>query len=62
MGDALVIILVFATFGVLIAGVVLMAMGGKANAKYGNALMRWRVMLQGAALLLIALLFFMGKS
>ncbi len=60
MGHIIIVLLLVATFGVLLAGVALMTVGGKANAKYGNALMRWRVLLQGAALLAIALLFAVG--
>ncbi|WP_431281381.1 twin transmembrane helix small protein [Humitalea sp. 24SJ18S-53] len=42
------------TLGVLLAGLVSMARGG--NGARSNALMRWRVLLQGAALLLFMLL------
>jgi Hypoxia induced protein conserved region len=38
---------------VLLTGVVGMAKGGDFNRRYGNKLMRWRVALQGAAVLLI---------
>ena len=43
-----------AVLAVLLAGVFSMARGGEFNRKYGNKLMRWRVGLQGAALLLFA--------
>jgi len=62
MGDYVVAILMLATVGVLLAGIVLMGIGGKANAKYGNKLMVARVALQGLALLVLALLFMMGKK
>lgn len=42
---------------VLLAGVVGMARGGDFNAKYGNELMRARVVLQGLAIVLFILLF-----
>ncbi len=42
---------------VLLAGVVGMARGGDFNAKYGNKLMRARVVLQGLAIVLFILLF-----
>ncbi len=45
----------FAVLTMLLAGVFSMAKGGEFNRKYGNLLMRWRVGLQGAALLLFAL-------
>jgi hypothetical protein len=45
-----------AVLGVLLAGVVGMGGGGGFNSKYGNKLMRARVMLQGLAIaLMIAL-------
>ena len=44
MGDTVIAALLLAIVGVLIAGVVLMGIGGKANAKYGNKLMVARVL------------------
>jgi hypothetical protein len=44
-----------ATAVVLLSGVYSMARGGEFNRKYGNVLMRWRVALQGCALLLLVL-------
>ena len=44
-----------ASLGVLFAGLITMARGGDFNRKHGNQLMRWRVILQGVALLLFAL-------
>lgn len=44
-----------AVLGTLIAGMVVMTKGGELNKKYGNKLMRLRVVLQGVALLLFAL-------
>ena len=41
---------------VLLTGVVGMARGGAFNAKYGNKLMRLRVILQGLAIVLFVLL------
>ena len=38
---------------VLLAGLVAMARGGEFNRKHGNKLMRWRVALQGSAILLL---------
>jgi hypothetical protein len=62
VGDYLVAILLLAIVGVLVAGVVLMGVGGKANAKYGNKLMVARISLQGMVVVLLALLFMMGKK
>ncbi len=51
----LLILAMLATLGVLFAGLFAMARGGEFNRKHGNRLMRWRVVLQGAAVLLIGL-------
>lgn len=47
-----------AVLAVLVVGVVSMVKGGEFNRRYGNKLMRARVVLQGVALVLLALLFF----
>jgi Hypoxia induced protein conserved region len=43
------------TLGILLVGVMGMARGGEFNRKYGNKLMRMRVIAQFTALLLMAL-------
>ena len=50
-----VILLMLATVGVLLAGVVGLARGG-GDPMRSNQLMRWRVLLQGAALLLFMIM------
>jgi hypothetical protein len=45
-----------ATFGVLVVGVVSMAKGGEFNARYGNKLMRLRILMQGIAVALFVIL------
>lgn len=62
IGNFLVAGLMLGTLGVLIAGVVVMSVGGKLNAKYSNRLMAARVSLQGLALLALALLFMVGNK
>ena len=54
---SLMILLLFAVVAVLVAGVVLMGIGGKTNEKYANKLMIARVSLQGLAILLLVLMF-----
>lgn len=51
----LVVIAMLITLGVLFAGLFSMARGGEFNRKYGNRLMRYRVLAQGVALLLFAI-------
>jgi len=46
--------------GILFTGLVAMARGGEFNRKYGNRLMRWRVIAQAGALVLLALAFLIG--
>jgi hypothetical protein len=57
----LVALLMLATLGVLVAGMVGMVRGGGDPAR-SNKLMRWRVMLQAAALVLFMILMSMLRS
>jgi len=60
MNSVLIVFVAIAIVGVvatLLAGVVLMGRGGEANARWSNKLMRARVGLQLAAVLLLMLLF-----
>ncbi len=60
MKTALIVLVAIAMTGVvaaLLAGVVLMGRGGDANTRWSNKLMRARVGLQLAAVLLLMLLF-----
>ena len=52
----LIIIFLFAVFIVLTTGIISMLRGGDFNKKWGNKLMRARVILQAIAVLLIVLL------
>ena len=45
-----------ATLGVLFLGLFSMARAGEFNRKHGNTFMRWRVALQGTAILLFVIL------
>lgn len=53
-------ITVLAVLAVLLTGVIGMARGGEFNRRWGNTLMRWRVMLQLLAVLLLGLAFLAG--
>jgi hypothetical protein len=57
----LIVLMMFGTLGVLFAGLLGLVRGG-GNPARSNRLMRWRVILQGAALLLFALLMSLLKS
>jgi len=54
-------VFLLATLGVLLAGVAGLVRGG-GNPQRSNALMRWRVILQAIALLLLALLMSLLRS
>lgn len=58
----LVLIAMFITLGVLATGIIGMARGGEFNQKYGNKLMRARVIAQGVALALFALAVLFGSQ
>jgi len=58
----LVVIAMLLTLAVLFAGLFSMARGGAFNEKYGNRLMRLRVILQAVALLLFVLAMMIGKG
>jgi hypothetical protein len=51
-----------AVAGVLVLGVVAMLRGGDLNRRYGNILMRWRVGLQGAVVILLLLLWLLNRG
>ena len=61
-----VLILLFITLalviGILFLGLFSMARGGEFNRKYGNKLMRLRVIMQGLAILLFLLLILVVKK
>ena len=59
MSGFLVLLMIFAmlaTLGVLFFGIFTMARGGDFNSKHSNRIMRARIVLQGLALLLFAVI------
>jgi hypothetical protein len=50
------------TLGVLFAGVIVMARGGELNRKYGNQLMRLRIVAQAVAVALLVLMFLITRE
>jgi hypothetical protein len=51
-----------AVLGVLLMGVYSMGRGGEFNRKYGNLLMRWRVVLQLLAVGIMVLIFYINQG
>ncbi len=62
LGGTVLVILLFAVFAVLVAGVILMGTGGAKNRKYGNKLMAARVGFQLLVLLTILAIYFLTGS
>lgn len=60
--SVLLVVLVAAVVLVLVSGVVVMGRGGEVNKRYGNKLMRLRVALQLAAIVVLVLLFFVDRG
>ena len=60
--NTLVVIALAGTLVVLFAGVFAMARGGEFNRKWGNKLMRARVVTQGLAILLLLALFLLNRD
>jgi len=58
----MLIFLLIALLAVLVGGLVLMGVGGEKNKKYGNRLMVARVWLQGLSLVVLVLIFTVGKA
>ncbi len=56
------IILMFITLGILVLGVVFMAMGNKLNLKYSTKLMSLRIITQAVVVLLFALLYYFQRK
>ena len=56
----ILIVAMLATLGVLFFGIITMARGGDFNLKYGNKIMRTRIVLQGVALLIFAIIMVLG--
>ncbi len=65
MSGVLTVVLVIAlvaVLGVLLMGVYGMGRGGAFNAKHGNKLMRWRIILQLVAVGIMVMLFFANQA
>lgn len=54
--DIALLVVMIVTLVILIFGLGAMVKGGKFHAKYGNKLMQWRVIAQGVALAIFALI------
>ena len=55
-------IAMFSVLGVLFMGIYSMGRGGEFNRKYGNLLMRWRIILQFVAVAVMLLIFYVNQG
>ena len=53
IGKILIVLALAAVAAILLAGIVVMAIGGKTGARWSNVLMRYRILAQAGALLII---------
>ena len=62
IGKVLMILSMVAVAGILVAGIVVMAIGGETGAKWSNVLMRYRILAQAIAVaILMAVLYFSSQ-
>jgi hypothetical protein len=61
-GTILILIALGVVAAVLFAGIVVMAIGGKTSSRWSNVLMRYRILAQAVALLVIALVVYIASS
>ncbi len=62
IGNLLIFLALAAVALVLLGGIVVMAIGGQTSARWSNVLMRYRIVAQAAALLIIALVVYVASG
>ncbi|HEY0281466.1 MAG TPA: HIG1 domain-containing protein [Rhizomicrobium sp.] len=62
IGKIIILVALAAVAAILLAGIVVMAIGGEIGARWSNVLMRYRIMAQAGALLLIALVVYFATA
>jgi Hypoxia induced protein conserved region len=62
IGQILILVALGVVAAILFAGIAVMAIGGKVSARWSNVLMRYRIVAQAVALLLIALVLYLARS
>lgn len=60
-GKILIILALLAVAGTLVAGIAVMAIGGKTDAKWSNVLMRYRVLAQAIAVAVLLLVLYVNS-
>jgi hypothetical protein len=62
IGKILILLALAAVVAILLAGIVVMAIGGKTSARWSNVLMRYRVLAQAGALLIILIVVYFATA
>lgn len=62
MGTVFILVALGVVAAVLFAGIAVMAIGGQTSAKWSNVLMRYRIVAQAVALLIIALVVYLAAK
>jgi hypothetical protein len=62
IGNLLIFLALAAVALVLLGGIVVMAIGGQTSARWSNVLMRYRIIAQAAALVIIALVVYVASG
>jgi hypothetical protein len=62
IGKSFIVLALAVVAAILLAGIAVMAIGGKTGARWSNVLMRYRILAQAVALLIIALVFYFATG
>ncbi len=61
-GKIIILVSLGVVAAILLAGIVVMAIGGETSARWSNILMRYRIVAQAAALIIIALVVYFANA
>ncbi len=62
IGTIIILLALGVVAAILLGGIVVMAIGGQTSAKWSNVLMRYRIVAQAAALLIIGLVVYIAST
>lgn len=62
IGKILIVLSLLVVAGTLVAGIAVMAIGGKTDAKWSNVLMRYRILAQAIAVAILLLVLYASSN
>jgi cytochrome bd-type quinol oxidase subunit 2 len=62
IGKILIVLSLLVVAGTLVAGIAVMAIGGKTDAKWSNVLMRYRILAQAIAVAILLLVLYVSSN